>query len=149
MPLRQAHPPPNGHKVLIMRRLLPASLMVLLLTPVAVMDVRAQVAGETKRGVTVTELTDVIKGWSARRQILGQHVYNDKNEKIGEVEDIIISPERSASYAIVSTGGFLGIGSHDVAIPATQLKLSNDRFVLTGATKELIRSMPRFEYSRR
>jgi PRC-barrel domain len=88
-----------------MRNLLHASLMVLLLTPVAVIDVRAQVAGETKLGVTVTELKDVIKGWSARRQILGQNVYNDKNERIGEVEGIIISPERSASYAIVSTGG--------------------------------------------
>src|SRR5499426_2185281 len=101
-----------------MRILLYTSLTALLLAPAVTMDVRAQTAGETKLGVTVIELNDVIKGWSARRQILGQHVYNDKNEKIGEVEDIIITPERSASYAIVSTGGFLGIGSHDVAIPA-------------------------------
>ena len=104
----------------------------------AVTDVGGQVAGETKRGVTVTELTDVIRGWSARRQLLGQHVYNDKNEKIGEVQDIIISPERSAAYAIVSTGGFLGIGSCDVAIPATQLKESNGRLTLAGATKETL-----------
>jgi sporulation protein YlmC with PRC-barrel domain len=131
-----------------MRILLQASLIALLLTP-ATVDVRAQTAGERKLGVTVIELNDVIKGWSARRQILGQHVYNDKNEKIGEVEDIIISPERSASYAIVSTGGFLGIGSHDVAIPAMQFKLSNDRLVLDGATKELIRAMPPFEYARK
>ncbi len=132
-----------------MRSLLHASLIALLLTPAAVTDVRAQTAGETKLGVTVIELNDIIKGWSARRQILGQHVYNDKNEKIGEVEDIIISPERSASHAIVSTGGFLGIGSHDVAIPATQFKLSNDRLMLPGATKETLRAMPTFEYSRK
>jgi PRC-barrel domain len=115
----------------------------------AVTDAGGQVAGETKRGVTVAELTDVIRGWSARRQLLGQHVYNDKNEKIGEVEDIIISPERSASYAIVSTGGFLGIGSRDVAIPATQLKESNGRLTLVGATKETLCAMPPFEYARR
>jgi hypothetical protein len=133
-----------------MRRLLSASLLVFLfLTAAAVTDVRAQVAGETKLGVTVTELKDIIKGWSARRQILGQHVYNDKNEKIGEVEDIIITPERSASYAIVSTGGFLGIGSHDVAIPTAQFKLSNDRLTLSGATKETLRAMPPFEYARK
>ena len=132
-----------------MRNLLHAGLIALLLTPAVVTDVRAQVAGETKLGVTVTELKDVIKGWSARRQILDQHVYNDKNEKIGEVEDIIISPERSASYAIVSTGGFLGIGSHDVAIPATQLKVTNDRLMLPGATKETLRAMPPFEYARK
>jgi sporulation protein YlmC with PRC-barrel domain len=132
-----------------MRRLLPAILMVSLLTPAAVIDVRAQVAGETKLGVSVTELKDVIRGWSARRQILGENVYNDKDERIGEVEDIIISPERSASYAIVSTGGFLGIGSHDVAIPAPQLKESNDRLTLPGATKETLRAMPPFEYARK
>jgi sporulation protein YlmC with PRC-barrel domain len=132
-----------------MRTLLPAGLIALLLTSGAATDVRAQTAGETKLGVTVVELKDIIKGWSARRQILNQNVYNDKDEKIGEVEDIIISPERSASYAIVSTGGFLGIGSHDVAIPATQLKESNDRLVLPGATKETLRAMPQFEYTRK
>jgi sporulation protein YlmC with PRC-barrel domain len=132
-----------------MRILLYASLIALVLTPSATTDVRAQTAGETKLGVTVIELNDIIKGWSARRQILGQHVYNDKNERIGEVEDIIVTPERSASYAIVSTGGFLGIGSHDVAIPAAQFKLSNDRLVLAGATKETLRAMPPFEYARK
>ena len=132
-----------------MRNLIHAGLIALLLAPAAATDIRAQTAGESKLGVTVLELNDIIKGWSARRQILGQHVYNDTNQKVGEVEDIIISPERSASYAIVSTGGFLGIGSHDVAIPAAQFKLSNDRLVLPGATKETLRAMPPFEYARK
>jgi sporulation protein YlmC with PRC-barrel domain len=132
-----------------MRNVLHAGLIALLLTPAAVTDIRAQVAGETKLGVTVTELTDVIKGWSARRQVLGENVYNDTDQKVGEVEDIIISPERSASYAIVSTGGFLGIGSHDVAIPASQFKRTDDRLVLPGATKETLRALPPFEYARK
>ena len=132
-----------------MRHLLHASLIALLLTTAGATSIRAQTAGETKLGVTTIELADVIKGWSARRQILGQHVYNDAKEKIGAVEDIIITPERSASYAIVSSGGFLGIGSHDVAIPADQFKLNNDRLVLPGATKEKLRAMPQFEYTRK
>jgi len=132
-----------------MRHLFHASLFALLLTSGVATDVGAQTAGERKLGVTVIELNDIIKGWSARRQILGQSVYNDKDEKIGTVEDIIITPERSASYAIVSTGGFLGIGSHDVAIPAAQFKLSNDRLVLASATKDLLRAMPPFEYGRK
>jgi len=132
-----------------MRHLFYAGLLGLLLTPAAATHVRSQTAGETRLGVTVIELNEIIKGWSARRQLLGQSVYNDKDEKIGTVEDIIITPERFASFAIVSTGGFLGIGAHDVAIPATQFKQSNDRLVLAGATKDLIRAMPRFEYGRR
>ena len=60
-----------------MRNLLRASLIALLLAPAAATSIRAQTAGESKLGVTVIELNDIIKGWSARRQILGQHVYND------------------------------------------------------------------------
>jgi len=124
-------------------------LIALFLMPAATSDIRAQTAGESTLGVTVLELKDIVKGWSARHQILGQHVYNDNNERIGEVEDIIIDPEKSVSYGIVGTGGFLGIGSHDVAIPASQFKMSKDRFVLSGATKEKLRAMPRFEYERK
>jgi PRC-barrel domain len=132
-----------------MRQVLYTGLVVLLLAPVAT-DVRAQTAGETtKLGVTVVELNDIINGWSVKRQLLGQDVYNDKDEKIGRIEDTIIGRNRSSSYGIVSTGGFLGIGSHDVAIPAGQFQMRNDRILLPAATKEQIRAMPPFEYARR
>ncbi len=132
-----------------MRHVLYAGLMALLLTPAAT-NVCAQTAGTTTTiGVSVVELNDVINGWSVQRQLLGQSVYNDKDEKIGKIEDIILNKERSASYGIVSTGGFLGIGAHDVAIPAKQLELKNARLVLPGATKETLRAMPPFEYARR
>ena len=77
----------------------------------------AQVAGSTPLGVTVTELQAVVKGWSVKRTVLGQAVYNDKDEKVGSVDDIIITPDKAVSYAIVGTGGFLGLAKHDVAIP--------------------------------
>lgn len=131
-----------------MRQVLYAGLMALLLTPAA-MQVCAQTAGTTTLGVTVTELTDVINGWSVKDQLLGQSVYNDKDEKIGKIEDIILNKDRTASYGIVSTGGFLGIGAHDVAIPAKQLQLKADRLMLPGATKETLRAMPPFEYARK
>src|SRR5512132_2299804 len=67
----------------------------------------AQVAGSTPLGVTVTELQAVVKGWSVKRTVLGQAVYNDKDEKVGSVDDIIITPDKAVSYAIVGTGGFL------------------------------------------
>jgi PRC-barrel domain len=110
---------------------------------------RAQTAGETKLGVTVVERDDIINGWSVKRQLLGQDVYNDKDEKIGKIEDIIIGRNRAASYGIVSAGGFLGIGAHDVAIPAGQFQMKNDRILLPGATKDQIRAMPPFEYTRK
>nr|WP_269450714.1 PRC-barrel domain-containing protein [Stenotrophomonas sp. MMGLT7] len=43
----------------------------------------------------------VAAGWSVKKQVVGKTVYNEKMEKIGTVEDIIVTPERSVSYAIV------------------------------------------------
>ena len=131
-----------------MRQVLYAGLVALLLTPVA-MDTRAQTAGEIRLGVTVIERDDIVNGWSVKRQLLGQDVYNDKDEKIGKIEDMIIGRNRASSYGIVSAGGFLGIGAHDVAIPAGQFQMKNDRILLPGATKEQIRAMAPFEYTRK
>jgi sporulation protein YlmC with PRC-barrel domain len=107
-----------------------------------------QVAGSTTLGVTVEEQKVLAVGWSAKKTILGQAVYNSSNEKIGEVEDLIITPEKAVSYAIVGTGGFLGIAQHDVAIPVGQLKLAGDKLMLAGATKEGLKALPKFEYAK-
>jgi sporulation protein YlmC with PRC-barrel domain len=131
-----------------MRYALYSSLTALLLMS-APTAINAQTAGETRLGVGTVELDDVIKGWSVHKALLGKHVYNDKNEQVGKIEDIIISPARKESYAIIGAGGFLGIGSHDVAIPAAQFKMSGDRIVLPGATKEMIKAMPAFHYARK
>jgi len=108
----------------------------------------AQVAGSSTIGVTKEEIKEVMQGWSAKKAVLGKAVYNDKNEKIGTIDDLIIKPDRSVSYAIIGAGGFLGIGKHDVAIPMSQLKEEKDKFILPGATKEALKAMPKFEYAK-
>ena len=107
----------------------------------------AQMAGSTLVGVTVTESTQVALGWSVKKTILGQTVYNDAGDKVGKVTDLIITPQKAVSYAIVGAGGFIGIGRHDVAIPASQLSEKGGRLVLAGATKDIIKSLPPFEYA--
>lgn len=97
--------------------------------------------------MATAELREVTEGWSAKRQVLGKTVYNDKNEKIGNVDDIIISPDKSVSYAIIGAGGFLGVAKHDVVIPVSQFKLSGGKFVLAGATKDTLKAMPAFQYA--
>jgi sporulation protein YlmC with PRC-barrel domain len=110
--------------------------------------VYAQVAGSTTMGVTVEEMKVVALGWSAKKKIMGKAVYNDKNEKIGTVDDLIITPDKSVSYAIIGAGGFLGMGKHDVAIPVSQFKEDKGRIVLAGATKDALKAMPKFEYAK-
>jgi len=124
-----------------------AILTIALLAPAGF--VAAQVSGTTTLGITEIELKDVISGVSAKRHVLGKDVYSDKNEVVGRAEDLILSRDRAVSYVVLGVGGFLGIGEHDVIIPVNQIKLTGDKMILTGATKDSIRAMPRFEYSRK
>jgi sporulation protein YlmC with PRC-barrel domain len=111
----------------------------------------APVAGRAPLGVTVVELEAIVIGRSAKRDLLGKTVVNDKNEKIGKVDDLILSPNKdsslpAASFAIIGVGGFLGIGKRDVAIPMEQLKVENKQLALPGATKDTLKAMPPFVY---
>ena len=108
---------------------------------------QAQVAGSTFLGSSYTELRDVAIGWSAKRQILGQAVYNDKNERVGAIDDVIVTSDKAISYAVLNAGGFTGLTKHDVAIPVSHFKLTGNRLVLAGATKEALQNYPAFEYA--
>ena len=88
-------------------------------------------------------------GWSVKKQILGQNVYNEQNQRVGKIDDLIIAPDTAVSFVIVGAGGFVGLGRHDVAVPVTQLKQQDGKFVLPGATKEAIKALPKFEYARK
>src|SRR5215813_3487686 len=83
----------------------------------------AQVAGSTLLGVSYGELRDVTLGWSTKRQILGQPVYNDRDERVGSIDDVIVTNDKAVSYAIVNAGGFTGLTKHDVAVPISRFKL--------------------------
>ena len=109
----------------------------------------AQVAGSQTIGISQEETKLIAIGWSAKNNILGKAVYNDKKERIGSIDDLIISPEKSVSFAIVGVGGFLGLGKHDVAIPVNHIKLEGDNLVLPGATKEALKALPEFQYAKR
>ena len=110
--------------------------------------VSAQVAGTTtETGNKVVETTQIAKGWSAKRSVIGQKLYNDSGEMVGKIKDLIISPDENVSYMIVSAGGFLGIASHDVAIPVTKIQREKGKFVMPGANKNTVKAMPKFVYA--
>ena len=107
----------------------------------------AQVAGSTTLGVSVVEATRLALGWSVKKSILGKLVYNEAGDKVGKVEDLIIAPDKNVSYLIIGAGGFIGINRHDVAIPVAALHDKGGKLILPGATKDIVKSMPRFEYA--
>ncbi len=109
-------------------------------------DSVAQTAGVS---VSTVELRDIAAGWSAKKQILGKGVYNDAGDKVGEINDLIVTPNKALSYAIVGVGGFLGVGEHQIAVPVGKFKQEKDKIVLHGATKEALKAAPKFEYAKK
>lgn len=108
----------------------------------------AYAAGSQTIGVSHDEMRTVERGWSLKKNIMDKAVYNDNNEKIGSVDDLILSRNNSASFAIIGVGGFLGMGTHDVAVPISHLKHEGNKLVLPGATKDALKAMPEFQYAR-
>ena len=129
------------------RKMMTAVAAASVLLTVATMSVGQQIVGSTQLGAAVAELRDVTTGWSVKRHVLGRTVYNDSGNAVGKVDDIIVTPDKAASYAIIGAGGFLGVGRHDVAIPVSQLKETDGKFVLAGATKDALKAIPPFEYA--
>ena len=79
-------------------------------------------------------------------KLIGSAVYSDGNERIGSLDDLIMTEGNRVTVAIVSVGGFLGLGSKLVAFPFGQLRMEADKVVLPGATKESLNGMPGFMY---
>ncbi len=79
-------------------------------------------------------------------KIIGLSVYTDSNEKVGTVDDVVLTEGDKATVAVISVGGFLGIGSKLVAIPFDQLKRDADKATLPGATKDSLNAMPGLVY---
>jgi len=80
-------------------------------------------------------------------KIIGTPVYNEQGEKVGDIDDLIVTPDRTLSYAIVSVGGFLGLGGRLVAIPVEQIRAERDKLILPRATKEELKKVPEFQYA--
>lgn len=81
-------------------------------------------------------------------KIIGSNVTNDTNETIGRVDDLIVSPDDNKSaYVILSVGGWLGMGSHLIALPYDSLQISSTKITLPGATKDGLKNLAEFKYS--
>ena len=63
--------------------------------------------------------------WRASK-LVGLNVYNDANEKIGDISDIILDKSGKVENVVLGVGGFLGMGEHYVAVAYDKLRWSNE-----------------------
>jgi len=102
------------------------------------------VAGSSTVGVAAVDVRTLYGGFSVKDQILGRQVYNNNGERVGHVVDLIVAPDKTATYAIVGTGGVLELGEHLTAVPVSQFTLKDGQIMLPNATRQSLEAMPRF-----
>lgn len=77
-------------------------------------------------------------------EVLGSSVVNENGEEVGKIEDLVVKDD--AHYAVLSVGGFLGIGEKNVAIPLDELKLGEDEsYLMSTETEGQLEELPEYE----
>jgi len=120
--------------------------------------------------------------WRASK-LIGLNVYNDKNEKLGDISEILVDKSGKVEGVVIGVGGFLGMGEHNIKVDMAKLKFVDEpvrtsattstttttgeasrpatttttrstekqwypnHAVLSGASKEQLKSMPEFKYN--
>ena len=82
-------------------------------------------------------------------KLVGSKVYNNADENIGSIEDIILKPDGSMDEVVLSVGGFLGMGDKYVAVPFSDLKITRDGSslkIVTNGTKDLLKALPAYQF---
>jgi sporulation protein YlmC with PRC-barrel domain len=83
-------------------------------------------------------------------KLVGLNVYNANDEKIGDINDLILGPDGQINSAVIGVGGFLGMGEKLVAVPFSDLKFGRDANgnirVSRSSTKEALEKAPDFKY---
>ena len=85
---------------------------------------------------------------ASAEELIGKNVYGRDNEKIGEIDDVILDANGQAKQLVVSSGGFLGIGEKQVAVDYTAANWDsqNNRLNLAGMSRDDVKAMPEFKY---
>jgi sporulation protein YlmC with PRC-barrel domain len=94
------------------------------------------------------DLSVVAKGYRMSK-LIGSSVINDKNEKIGTVDDVIADRDKKQlNFAVLQVGGFLGVGGHLVAVPYDSLVIDDtgQKITLPGASKDELKKLSQFNY---
>ena len=105
----------------------------------------SQVAPQTVELAKVN-VQKLAAGYRASK-VIGTSVVNDANETIGKIDDLLVSADGKEPFAVLSIGGFLGMGNHLVALPYDNLKFVDKKLVLPGGTKEGLKMLPEFKYA--
>jgi len=107
---------------------------------------RLQLAAAPTAAKMSSQTPDLVRA----SEFIGETVRNGKGEKIGSVDDLILNRGNKVLYAVISVGGFLGIGDKLVAVPFQDLKFGArdvKGVVIYDTTKEQLKAQAAFVYA--
>jgi sporulation protein YlmC with PRC-barrel domain len=109
-------------------------------------DTQSRVLPDTTRSTTLSTDQNTVTKVNKASGLMGMDVRNQQDERLGEIKDLVVDlTSGKIAYAVLSVGGFLGIGDKLIAVPTSAFSLSPDqeRLVL-NADKARIQNSPGF-----
>ena len=98
----------------------------------------ATTTGNDDRATTAapaaTADTSSLKGSWRTSKLIGLNVYNDSNESLGSISDLLTDKSGDIKAVVIGVGGFLGVGEHLVAVPLDKVKFVDEPIAYTGAS---------------
>ena len=84
-------------------------------------------------------------------KLIGLNVYNDQNEKLGDINEILLDKSGKVAGVVIGVGGFLGMGEHYVAVSPSSVNVrydsKNDKWLASmNTTKDALKAAPEFKY---
>jgi sporulation protein YlmC with PRC-barrel domain len=109
-------------------------------------------AGPTLAAQPATQLITTLPGEALPiSNFYNQNVYDNRDNKIGEVNDLLLDSGGKVNAVMVGVGGFLGVGEKNVAVPFQALKVTEKdgkRYLVLDTTKEALQTAPGYTYDR-
>jgi sporulation protein YlmC with PRC-barrel domain len=93
----------------------------------------AQTPAATSDGTNAAPMSNSsFRGDWRTSKVVGVSVYNDNNESIGSINDLLTDKSGNIKAVVLGVGGFLGVGAHLVAVPYDKMKFVNEPIAYTG-----------------
>jgi sporulation protein YlmC with PRC-barrel domain len=108
-----------------MKNLFAVALLSTALVSSAAYSQTAQPADRAAPAATTSPASSekmMLKGKWRASKLMGLDVYNEANEKLGDVNELILDKDGKVSAVVIGVGGFLGMGEHDIAVTMDKLK---------------------------
>lgn len=128
---------------------LAVALAISLAVAVRAQDNNPTAAGTGDNAAAIGAPDDATLARSARAtKLIGSHLYAHDSD-IGKIADILIDREHATvTAAILSVGGFLGVGEKLVAIPINQIKIDGEARFVIAMSKQDLEKAPAFDFAK-